>query len=43
VPGQLSQVTLTPGGVAALIASLVAIGPYTSVAAHTALQNCSAS
>lgn len=38
VPRQLPPVTLTPGEAAALIASLVAVGPYTSATAHTALQ-----
>lgn len=38
IPRQLPPVTLTPGEAAALIASLVAIGPYTSATAHTALQ-----
>lgn len=37
-PRQLPPVTLTPGEAAALIASLVAIGPYTSATAHSALQ-----
>jgi predicted DNA-binding transcriptional regulator YafY len=34
----LPPITLTPGEAAALIASLVAIGPYTSATAHTALE-----
>ncbi|HEY7265071.1 MAG TPA: HTH domain-containing protein [Trebonia sp.] len=38
VPRQLPPVTLTPGEAAALIASLVAVGPYTSATARTALQ-----
>jgi predicted DNA-binding transcriptional regulator YafY len=38
VPGRLPPVTLTPGEAAALIAALVAIGPYISAAAQTALQ-----
>jgi predicted DNA-binding transcriptional regulator YafY len=38
VPRQLPAVTLTPGEAAALIASLVAVGPYTSATARTALQ-----
>jgi hypothetical protein len=38
VPRQLAPVALTPGEAAALIAAIVAIGPYTSAAAHTALQ-----
>lgn len=33
----LPPITLTPGEAAALIASLVAIGPYTSATARTAL------
>jgi predicted DNA-binding transcriptional regulator YafY len=33
----LPPVTLTPGEAAALIASLVAVGPYTSATARTAL------
>lgn len=38
VPRQLPPITLTPGEAAALIASLVAVGPYTSATARTALQ-----
>ena len=38
VPGRLPPVMLTPGEAAALITALVAIGPYTSAAAQTALQ-----
>lgn len=38
VPAHLPPVTLTPGEAAALIASLVAVGPYTSATAQTALQ-----
>jgi predicted DNA-binding transcriptional regulator YafY len=38
VPRQLHPITLTPGEAAALIASLVAVGPYTSATARTALQ-----
>lgn len=38
VPRQLPPVTLTPGEAAALIASLVAVGPYTSSTARTALR-----
>lgn len=38
IPRQLPPVMLTPGEAAALIASLVAIGPYTSASAQTALQ-----
>lgn len=32
----LPPITLTPGEAAAVIASLVAVGPYTSATAHTA-------
>jgi predicted DNA-binding transcriptional regulator YafY len=38
IPRQLPPVTLTPGEAAALIASLVAVGPYTSATARSALQ-----
>jgi predicted DNA-binding transcriptional regulator YafY len=38
IPRQLPPVTLTPGEAAALIASLTAVGPYTSATAHTALR-----
>jgi predicted DNA-binding transcriptional regulator YafY len=38
IPRQLPPVTLTPGEAAALIASLVAVGPCTSATARTALQ-----
>jgi predicted DNA-binding transcriptional regulator YafY len=34
---EMPPLTLTPGEAAALIASLVAVGPYTSAAAQTAL------
>jgi predicted DNA-binding transcriptional regulator YafY len=38
MPKQLPPITLTPGEAAALIVALVAIGPYTSAAAQTALK-----
>ncbi|MFJ9779505.1 helix-turn-helix transcriptional regulator [Amycolatopsis sp. NPDC101161] len=37
IPARLSPMSFTPGEVAALVASLVALGPYTSATARSAL------